>query len=100
MRNMLSDLDLPQRALCDFMSSLSEAAWHAGWMDGLEFELWRAVVEGPFRYGRLDLTAMHIARLRDLSESCGGWIHFDDQHEEAFVRTDRWKSIYLADTLR
>ncbi len=56
---MLSDLDQHQLALADCMSSLSE-----GWMDGLEFEPWRAAVEGPCRYGRLELTAEHIARLR------------------------------------
>ena len=82
------------------MSSLSEAAWYAGWMEGLEFELWRAIIDGPFRYGRLELTTTHIERLRVLSESCGGWILFDDDLEEAFVPADRWKSIYLAHTLR
>jgi hypothetical protein len=97
---MLSDLDHHQRALAEFMSSLSETAWYAGWMEGLEFELWRAIIDGPFRYGRLELTTTHIARLRGLSESCGGWILFDDELEEAFVPTDRWKSIYLAHTLR
>ena len=82
------------------MSSLSEAARCAGWMGGLEFELWRAVIEGPFRYGRLDLAATHSARLRGLSEACGGWTIFDGEREEAFVPTDRWKSIYLAHSLR
>ncbi len=33
----------------------------AGWMEGLEFELWGAIIDGPFRYGRLELTATHIA---------------------------------------
>ena len=97
---MLSDFDQRQQALHDYMSSLSEAAWSAGWMQGLEFELWRAIIEGPFRYGRLELSTTHIARLRGLSESCGGWILFDDEREEAFVPTDRWKCIYLARALR
>ncbi len=97
---MLSDFDQHQRALHDFMSSLSEAAWNAEWMEGLEFELWRAIIDGPFRYGRLELATMQIARLHGLSKSCGGWIVFDDELEEAFVPTDRWKSIYLAHTLR
>ena len=91
---MQSDLDEKQRALCDFMSDLSEEAWCAGWMEGLEFELWRAVVEEPFSYGRLELNATHVEHLRQLSEACGGWIVFDDGQEETFVSMDRWKSIY------
>ena len=97
---MLSDLDQHQRALAEFMSSLSEAAWNAKWMNGLEFELWRAIIDGPFRYGRLELTAVHVTRLHGLSELCGGWILFDDKLEEVFVSADRWKNVYLAHTVR
>jgi len=37
-------------------------------MDGFEFALWRGVVEGPFRYGQLELTVEHIDRLQRLSK--------------------------------
>jgi hypothetical protein len=36
---MLADLSLPQKELAEYMSSLSELAFLAGWMDGLEFAL-------------------------------------------------------------
>ena len=49
------------------MSDLSEEAWCAGRMEGLEFELWAALVGGPREYGRLQLTTSHIERLRELS---------------------------------
>jgi hypothetical protein len=91
---MLSDLNDSQRALAESMSWLSEAGYHAGWMDGLEFDLWRGVIEGPFRYGQLDLTVDHIERLQRLSEACGGWIVFDGGNEETFVPIDHWKNIY------
>ena len=39
-RNMLRDLTPPQRQLADFMSDLSENAYCAGWMSGLEYALW------------------------------------------------------------
>lgn len=91
---MLSDLNDSQRALAESMGQLSEAGYHAGWMDGLEFDLWRGVVEGPFRYGQLDLTIEHIERLQRLSQACGGWIVFDGDKEESFVPLDRWKNIY------
>lgn len=91
---MLSDLDERQRALAESMSWLSEAGYHAGWMTGLEFDLWRGVVDGPFRYGQLDLTADHVAHLHRLSDACGGWIVFDADKEETFVSIDHWARIY------
>jgi len=91
---MLADLNDSQRALAESMGRVSEAGYHAGWMADLEFDLWRGIVEGPFRYGQLDLTVDHIERLQHLSEGCGGWIVFDGDNEETFVPLDRWKSIY------
>ncbi len=95
---MLSELNDNQRALAEAMSWLSEAGYHAGWMDGLECELWRGIVEGPCRYGQCDLTVDHIERLQRLSEACGGWIVFDGDKEESFVPIDRWKNIYRDST--
>ena len=82
------------QALTDYMVELSEAAYSAGWMEGLEFALWRAVTEGPRRYGRLDITREHISKLRTLSDDCGGWIVFDDNTEETFICLDAWQRLY------
>lgn len=76
------------------MSELSEAAYSAGWMTGLEFVLWRAVTEGPRRYGYLDITADHISKLQTLADACGGWIVFGDTTEETFIGLDEWRRIY------
>lgn len=91
---MLSDLNDSQRALAESMSLLSEAGYHAGWMAGLEFDLWRAVIGGPFRYGQFDLTDDHVQRLQCLSDACGGWIVFDSAREEIFVPISHWNDIY------
>jgi hypothetical protein len=79
-------------ALAQYMSELSENAYCAGWMDRLEFDLWMAIVSGPFRYGRLELTSAHIQRLSELSQGCGGWIAFEGEREETFVPMDEWLS--------
>jgi hypothetical protein len=50
----------------------------------LEYELWAAVVSGPREYGRLQVSAEHIAQLRKLSQAASGWIVFDDENEETF----------------
>jgi hypothetical protein len=72
------------------MSELSEKAIHAGWIQNLEHALWRARTEGPFAYTRLVMTDAQVAKLRELSERCGGWITFDPAHEETFVPTEKW----------
>lgn len=91
---MLKDLTPPQRVLADYMSELSELAYSAGWMENLEYSLWRSVETGPYRYGRLDLTAEQIEKLKQLSALCRGWICFDAEAEETFVPLERWKQIY------
>ena len=69
---MINDLTAPQRELHDLMSSMSEQAWSAGWMQGLEYELWKAVQSPAYKVGRLQLGSTQCDRLRKLSEACGG----------------------------
>lgn len=73
------------------MSELSERAYHAGWMEGLEFSLWRAIDGGSRSFGRTEITDDQVARLRQLAEECGGWIVFDEMNEETFVTSSEWK---------
>jgi hypothetical protein len=81
-------------ALRDYMSELSEEAWYAGWMMDLEYALWDAVEHGPRSYGRLELSAQHVTKLRALSAACGGWIRFDDvAGDEVFVPIEVWKRL-------
>lgn len=87
---MLCHLSTSQRELAEYMSSLSEAAYSARWMEGLELALWRAIVSGPYKYGRLQLTGEHIDRLQMLSKRCEGWVRFGDD-EETFVPLGDWK---------
>jgi hypothetical protein len=91
---VLQQLDHHARALADFMSELSEEAYSAGWMGGLEFELWKALIGGPRVYGRLQITDEQIARLKQLSEAAKGWIVFDDTEEETLISLDEWKQRF------
>lgn len=54
---MLNDLTSAQQRLAQYMSELSERAYSAGWMDGLELALWQALKDGPYKYGQLELVA-------------------------------------------
>lgn len=91
---MLASLTPQQRDLAVYMSELSELAYSAGWMEGLEQALWRGVTTGPFRYGHLTLTTEHVEKLKALSNACGGWITFDDHLEESFVPIEQWLEQY------
>jgi len=94
---MLADLTPKQRALADYMSEISELAWSAGWMQDLEFILWRAIhQEGHLRFGRVPIRSEQTARLRHLSAQCGGWIVVDDEHEETWIATPDWERKYSA----
>jgi hypothetical protein len=90
---MLSHLSPAQRELAEFMSALSERAYGASWMEGLEFAIWRAVSDGRFKYGQLELTPEHIHHLVELSRGCGGWIFFEKDHEESFAPFSEWKRL-------
>ena len=91
---MLADLTCDPRALAVAMSEISEAAYCAGWMHGLEYALWYLLTTGQTRYGRSNVTREELARLRILSERCGGWIVYDEQKDETFVPLDDWLRIF------
>jgi hypothetical protein len=89
---MRADLTSHQLALADYMSALSEEAYCAGWMDGLEYALWDALLGTRHTYGRVEITDRHRAELGRLSEACGGWIVFDDVSEETWVPRAEWEA--------
>jgi hypothetical protein len=88
---MLSDLTPKQRALAEMMSDLSEEAYCAGWMSGLEYALWGALLGRRAEYGRLPFSPEEVARLRQLAQDCGGWIVFDDATQETWLPTAEWE---------
>lgn len=90
----MAGLDSKQGALAARMSGISEDAYCAGWMQDLEHSLWRAVVEGPRRYGRSDLTEQDVAELRRLSADCAGWIAWDPELGETWLPMAAWLERY------
>ena len=91
---MIEKMEGRVRELAEYMSELSEEAYEAVWMDGLEFALWYAVENGPKKYGRLKIVEEHINTLKRLSDSVGGWVYFDDKSEETFIRIENWLARY------
>lgn len=86
-----------QRSLAEAMSAISEARWYAGWLSGLEFTLWECLQDAGVNF----LTIEETHNLRNLSEACGGWIVWDDDHWDVnegyrFVATEEWVKTYEA----
>ena len=88
------------RILAIVMSEISERAYAAGWMAGLEYDLWQIVAQGkPTWYGQTAIRQEDIAMLRWLYERADGWTEgdLDDplvprgdvDHPTAFARKER-----------
>ena len=79
-------------ALKTFMSAISERNWCAGWLSGLEWELWDALVGSPRTTGVAPVNPDDIATLRRLADEAAGWWEWPDgAHEERFVPLEAWE---------
>ena len=92
---MPKNLTLPQKNLADFMSELSEQAFNAGWIEGLELALWKAMHGEQKKFGRLTFNEKMLTELKRLSQAANGWIIFDAQKEETFVSFEEWRRLRL-----
>jgi len=88
---MINKLAGPERALADYMSALSEKAYYASWMEGLEYVLWEAALNERQGFGRLQFTEQEREELRRLSAECMGWIIFDEKEEEIWISKENWE---------
>jgi hypothetical protein len=84
-----------QRELARLMTDISERCWCAGWLMGLEYALWSSVVRGKEKSYGVDLiTCDDIRNLKELSQSIGGWIRWDNERCEVFVPTAEWLNYF------
>lgn len=67
------------RVLLEEMENISEKGYDAGWMLGLEYELWGVICEGKeTQYGRYLISAEEVKLLRFLALQAGGWWQWSD----------------------
>jgi hypothetical protein len=74
--------------LLGLMTGISEEYWCAGWMSGLEYDLWR--IEAGKGYGQGSITDRQGLLLRELSAECDGWWYWDKDKGPKFIRMDAW----------
>lgn len=91
---MRTDLTVEAQVLADTMSSISEETWCAGWLVDLEFDLWAAIQGDRKGSRRAILDDSDIAKLKWLSNACGGWIVFHETSGRVFVPLVEWTRIF------
>jgi hypothetical protein len=91
---MLKDLDPDQLALAELMSNISEAGYSAGWMEGLEVDLWGILLGSKEEYGQYLIPKQELDQLLFLANKCGCWIIFDEVNEETAIELEMWKKMY------
>lgn len=76
------------------MSRISELCYCAGWINGLEFTLWRATLTPlvDCEYELAIVPALCIQKLRKVAEYVGGWFVWQDG--ETFKPMQEWLQIY------
>lgn len=84
------------RSLKCLMHGLSEHYYCAGWLNGLEYRLWRMVQGGARNFGMGEIEEGDVARLRTLAERSGGWWMWRDDglYMEHFLTTEAWLAVY------
>lgn len=71
------------------MTGISEEAWCAAWMRGLDRDLWE--ITAGAEYGRCLITERQAALLRLLSQEAGGWWHWPHAADSPqFITRERW----------
>lgn len=82
------------RELCQLMSDISEDQYCAGWLVGLEYQLFDTLYIGDtFGDG---ISPQERVKLMELSARCGGWWRWTDDKGETFVKLEEWLEIYKA----
>lgn len=80
--------------LLGLMTGISEEFWCAGWMSGLEFDLWQAPTGKS--YGQGQLTERQATLLKLLSDECDGWWYWRNHDGPKFIRLDEWRAKLAA----
>lgn len=75
------------------MSDISETYWCAGWLHGLEYTLWDAVIGLPHNPLGKDISTRRIERLGKVAAIIGEWIVYGENGPEP-VALDAWKRLF------
>jgi hypothetical protein len=78
------------------MSDYSEEYYCAGWLSGLEYELWAFVMDEDTAYWSRWLDESDRTKLLELANDAGGWYYWSDESPvgDKFIAMDDWLKMY------
>jgi len=87
-----------RKRLLSLMREISEDHYCAGWMGGLEYSLWQAVLQHPqpYEFGFGPIAEENVAELKDLAEELQEWAVWDDETREKLIPLEDWRQIFTA----
>lgn len=92
-----------RKRLLSLMREISQDCFFAGWMIGLEYSLWQAVLQypRPYEFGILPIEVEHVAELKDLAEELQEWAIWDEgEIREKLIPLSDWKQIFSSHEAR
>jgi hypothetical protein len=89
-----ADVDSQKHLLASLMTNYSEDSWSAGWIIGLEFDLWHLIHNPETKRDYIDYPALY--QMAIVANKVGGWIVWDDDSSglRKFIPFDKWIPIY------
>ena len=87
-----------RKRLLSLMREISQEHYCAGWLIGLEYHLWKAVLQYPQPYEALlgPIDEESVAELKDLAEELQEWATRDDETREKLIPLADWQRIFAA----
>lgn len=86
-----------RKRLLSLMREISEEHYCAGWLDGLEYRLWQAVLQypEPYEFGFGPIANEQVEELRDLAEELQEWGFWaDEEMREQLIPLAEWQQIF------
>lgn len=91
----MSEEKILTKALIDFISQISETQYCAGWMSGVEFDLWAIINKEKSIRWTWELNETEIETLKYFSKKINGWVRFPEEGKSPmFIPMELWKDIY------
>jgi len=82
--------ELASELLLSRMKELCVKYCHQAWVQGFEFSLWRAIIEGPVKIQESEITELD----RLCSDAGGWWTWAEGEAEPLFLALPEWRNQY------
>ncbi len=90
-----SDMSEDQLKLANTMSQISENCYCAGWIEGNEYGIWKALKSGIQKYGQYAIDTDLLEECGRLSAELHGWVIWVDDRDDPYMPTQDWGMYFI-----